>query len=287
MYSPRVGRLSQHDMSVSEGGSSCLTAKEDRYGGVEISVEAGVMTSDFARELLTRIAAWEQAGKRGLWLTIPISAAECVGPATSAGFDFHHAKPGYVQLTRWLPKTPSPLPAYSFTQIGVGGVVLNEAGSVLMVVEKVSPMAQYQGQWKLPGGLADPGEDFAETVAREVREETGVRASLEGVVSLRHSHGFRFGQGDLYVVVKLRADGDEAITVDEKELLDARWMSRDEIASLVTDPAGGVPLAGKVSSSNWKMIDAAFSGSLISGAVLPSSRPGSKPSMLYTAPPKM
>ena len=81
-------------MSVSEGGSSCLTAKEDRYGGVEISVEAGVMTSDFARELQTRIAAWEQAGKRGLWLTIPISAAECVGPATSAGFDFHHAKPG-------------------------------------------------------------------------------------------------------------------------------------------------------------------------------------------------
>ena len=38
----------------------------------------------------------------------------------------------------------------------------------------------------------------------QVREETGVLATLEGVVSLRHSHGFRFGQGDLYVVVKLR-----------------------------------------------------------------------------------
>ena len=59
------------------------------------------------------------------------------------------------------------------------------------VVERVSPIAQLQGSWKLPGGLADPGEDFADTVAREVREETGVQGKLEGIVSLRHSHGFR------------------------------------------------------------------------------------------------
>ena len=72
-----------------------------------------------------------------------------------------------------------------------------------MVVERVSPMAQMQGQWKLPGGLADPGEDFADTVAREVREETGVRAALEGVVSLRHSHGYRFGQVTLTLPLTL------------------------------------------------------------------------------------
>ena len=265
---------------------SCLTTKEDRYGGVELSVAPGTDAAQFGHELSARIGEWQQAGKRGLWLTVPTAAASCVGHAVSAGFEFHHAKPGYVLLTRWLPDTPSPLPAYSFTQIGVGGMVVNAAGSVLMVVERVSPLAQMQGEWKLPGGLADPGEDFADTVAREVREETGVRASLEGVVSLRHSHGFRFGQGDVYVVVKLRAD-EEAITVDKNELLDARWMSRDEIAALVTDPAGGVPLAGKVSKNNGKMIDAAFSGTLIGGAPLPTSRPGGKPSMLYTAPPKL
>ena len=38
----------------------------------------------------------------------------------AAGFAFHHAKPGYVLLTRWLPTDqPSPLPRYGFTQIGV------------------------------------------------------------------------------------------------------------------------------------------------------------------------
>ena len=42
-----------------------------------------------------------------------------------------------------------------------------------MVQERVSPNPRMQGSWKLPGGLAEPGEEFAQTVAREVREETG------------------------------------------------------------------------------------------------------------------
>ena len=33
-------------------------------------------------------------------------------------------------------------------------------------------------------------------MAREVREETGVVARLEGLVSLRHAHARAFGQGD-------------------------------------------------------------------------------------------
>ena len=62
-------------------------------------------------------------------------------------------------------------------------------------------------------------------------------------------------------------------------------MSREEISALVTDPAGGVLLDGKVSCNNWKMIDTALSGALISGAALPTSRPGVT-TMLYTRPPR-
>ena len=39
----------------------------------------------------------------------------------------------------------------------------------------------------------------------QVREECGVVAELDGRVSLTHNHGWRFGQGDLYVLVKMRA----------------------------------------------------------------------------------
>eukprot|EP00933_Yihiella_yeosuensis_P014752 TRINITY_DN13090_c1_g1_i1.p1 TRINITY_DN13090_c1_g1~~TRINITY_DN13090_c1_g1_i1.p1 ORF type:complete len:479 (+),score=102.63 TRINITY_DN13090_c1_g1_i1:107-1543(+) len=261
----------------------CFSAKEDRFGGVEVealeSVE-GHSPLAFGEELRRGLSSWKTAGKQGIWLKIPVSLGGFVGPATDEGFVFHHAKPEYVLLTRWLPNSPSPLPKYGFTQIGVGGIVVNSKGEVLMVQERVSPLPMFQGSWKLPGGLADPGEDFAETVAREVQEETGVKTSLIGVVSLRHSHGVRFGQGDIYVLVKLRADSEE-IHVDTHELLDAQWMSSQHIKSLVV--ASGQPLDGKVSENNWKMINNALTGSLIEGTQLPNSR-GGKPTMLYTAP---
>ena len=149
---------------------------------------AGVRAAidDFDAELAAALKRWVAAGKRGVWLKVPAASARLLGVAIEHGFDFHHALPGsaarsarrmadsssgaggYVQLTRWLPQSPSPLPPYAFTQIGVGGVVLNSAGEVLMVVEKVSGTAVSQGCWKLPGGLADPGEDFGVTAAREV-----------------------------------------------------------------------------------------------------------------------
>eukprot|EP00930_Biecheleria_cincta_P085272 TRINITY_DN74671_c0_g1_i1.p1 TRINITY_DN74671_c0_g1~~TRINITY_DN74671_c0_g1_i1.p1 ORF type:complete len:460 (+),score=64.09 TRINITY_DN74671_c0_g1_i1:66-1445(+) len=261
-----------------------LSTREDRYGGVEVEV-TGFETSTpvrlFALELRQGLESWIAKGKKGIWLKVPLQAASCVGSAVTQGFQFHHAKQDYVLLTRWLPDTPSSLPKYSFTQIGVGGIVLNSKGEVLMVQERVSPIPQFQGSWKLPGGLADPGEDFAETVAREVQEETGVTGSLSGVVSIRHSHGFRFSQGDIYVVVKMQATTEE-ITLDPHELLDAQWMSAEVIESLVADPSTD-SLDGKVSANNWNVISNALHGSLIEGTVIPNSR-GGKPSMLYTAP---
>lgn len=261
-----------------------LSIKEDRYGGVEVEVtgfEPSTPVRLFDAELRQGLEAWLAKGKKGIWLNVPLQAASCVGSAVAQGFQFHHAKQDYVLLTRWLPDTPSTLPKYSFTQIGVGGIVLNSKGEVLMVQERVSPIPAFQGSWKLPGGLADPGEDFAETVAREVQEETGVTGSLIGVVSLRHSHGFRFSQGDMYVVVKMQALKEE-ITLDPHELQDAQWMSAEAIESIVVDPATN-SLDGKVSANNWKVISNALHGSLIEGTTIPNSR-GGKASMLYTAP---
>eukprot|EP00434_Breviolum_minutum_P042529 symbB.v1.2.037858.t1/scaffold5712.1/size24325/1 len=204
-----------------------LSAKEDRYGGVEAEATVGSLGAEVGRfdaELRRGLEGWKAAGKKGIWLKIPTPAAACVGSAVAQGFHFHHAQEDYVMLTQ-----------YAFTQVGVGGIVLNSKAEVLMVQERVSPLPQFQGSWKLPGGLADPGEDFAETVLREVQEETGITGELDGLVSLRHSHGYRFGQDDLYVLVKLKAKN-ETINIDPAELSDARWMSEDEIKLLASRP---------------------------------------------------
>ena len=90
----------------------------------------GRPVDEFGAMLATQVQGWRQAGKRGVWLKVPSKCADFVGQAVKVGFEFHHAKPGYVQLTLWLPASPSPLPVYGFTQIGVGGVVVNSKGEV-------------------------------------------------------------------------------------------------------------------------------------------------------------
>ena len=124
-----------------EAAPAVLTVKEDRYGGVEVGVSegsTGAEVSAFVDELHRHLDAWLAADKRGVWLRLPLHAAAFVPPAVSAGFRFHHATEDHLQLTRWLPSTgPSPLPKYAFTTVGVGGVVVNGAGEVLMVQVRV------------------------------------------------------------------------------------------------------------------------------------------------------
>ena len=44
----------------------------------------------------------------------------------------------------------------------------------------------YGGQWDLPGGKVDKGEDFATALLREIREETGLRAKLTGLAGVAY-----------------------------------------------------------------------------------------------------
>jgi 8-oxo-dGTP diphosphatase len=55
--------------------------------------------------------------------------------------------------------------------VGVGAIVFDEAGRVLLVERGKPPAA---GLWSVPGGRLEPRETLAQAVAREVREETGL-----------------------------------------------------------------------------------------------------------------
>ena len=55
--------------------------------------------------------------------------------------------------------------------IGIGAVIIDEAGRVLLIRRAAEPL---KGHWSLPGGLLELGESLTEGVQREIREETGL-----------------------------------------------------------------------------------------------------------------
>lgn len=63
---------------------------------------------------------------------------------------------------------------------GIGAVAVRE-GKVLLVRRANPPM---QGRWTLPGGVLELGEPLADSVAREVREETGLAVEVLDLVEV-------------------------------------------------------------------------------------------------------
>jgi len=59
----------------------------------------------------------------------------------------------------------------------VGGIVLDEAGRLLMIQRGTEPDL---GRWSLPGGRVELGETDEEAAVREVREETGLDVEVIG-----------------------------------------------------------------------------------------------------------
>jgi 8-oxo-dGTP diphosphatase len=53
-----------------------------------------------------------------------------------------------------------------------------------VLLTRVSPRGFHTGQWSLPGGGVDFDEDPAVAVVREVREETGVTCTVDGLVAV-------------------------------------------------------------------------------------------------------
>lgn len=58
--------------------------------------------------------------------------------------------------------------------VSCGGIVIYR-GKILVLYK--SYKNKYEG-WVLPKGTVEPGEEFQDTALREVREETGVKASI-------------------------------------------------------------------------------------------------------------
>ncbi|XP_058757671.1 nudix hydrolase 8-like [Vicia villosa] len=200
-----------------------LGAFDDEYGGVVIDPNRLPQNSyAFASMLCLSLSHWKKLGKKGIWLKLPLEKSDLVPIAVKEGFEYHHAQPGYVMLTYWIPEGPCMLPANASHQVGIGGFVINDNNEVLVVQEKHCSPATL-GLWKIPTGFIHEAEEIYTGAVREVKEETGIDTDFIEVIAFRHVHNVAFEKSDLFFICMLKPLS-SSITVDDHEIEAAKWM---------------------------------------------------------------
>jgi ADP-ribose pyrophosphatase YjhB (NUDIX family) len=114
--------------------------------------------------------------------------------------------------------------------IGVGGAVVRDGR--LLLVRRASRRGH--GNWQVPGGFIEPQETIEEAVVREVAEEAGVKAEVEGVLGVRSRVDVDSGNS-IYVVLLLRGLEGEP-KPDDHEVDRAGYFSLTEIRRLTPLP---------------------------------------------------
>ena len=122
-------------------------------------------------------------------------------------------------------------------EVAVGLVARDRAGRLLLVL-RANPPAQ--GAWSLPGGRVEAGETMAAAAARELREETGMSASVGGVAGVVE----RIGAGFHFVIVDLWAELDEGEPVAGDDAAAVRLVDLAELPGLELSPGLGEFLGG-------------------------------------------
>ena len=134
-------------------------------------------------------------------------------------------------MAREFPKQPL---------VGVGGVVIFR-DRVLLIRRGREPL---KGQWSIPGGLVELGEELTAGVRRELKEETGLDVEpLETILAfdriLRVGRRVKYH----YVIVDYLCHRKRGRLAPASDVVDARWVRRQDLPQYhLTDVATAVIL---------------------------------------------
>ncbi|GIH24361.1 NUDIX hydrolase [Acrocarpospora phusangensis] len=111
---------------------------------------------------------------------------------------------------------------------GITGVVRTEDGQVLLLRHRLWPTER---PWGFPTGYAHKGERHEDTIAREVREETGLTVEVGRLLKVNSGFKLRI---EVYYEATL-VGGLEGLRLDPREVLEARLFAPDELPAGMPD----------------------------------------------------
>lgn len=117
--------------------------------------------------------------------------------------------------------------------IGVGAIIEDDKGRVLLVKHKPMKGDFWRGKWICPGGELEVGETIEEGIIREVREETNLEIALTKPLTpfdrIVKTDG-RVSLHVLYIDYLARVVGGELRTGDD--VGEARWVTKETLLKL-------------------------------------------------------
>ena len=171
---------------------------------------------------------------KAIWLYIPINLSHLITLFALKNFSFHHTEDNVLIMSKWLLNSKIRLPNYATHYFGVGGLIINQEGKILLVKEK-NNFAKLKGIWKIPTGLAEKGETIQIAVLREIKEETGLNAKFEGVFNFREAYPYLFDSSDIFFTCICTVDtsNQSVDIITGGELVEYKWFSKEELEELV------------------------------------------------------
>lgn len=118
--------------------------------------------------------------------------------------------------------------------VSAGGIVEDGNGNILLV------KARDDG-WVYPGGITEVGENLIDGVIREIKEESGIDATVSHLINIVSSTGLhKWYDGVTDVPTKVMFDFackavGGALSTSE-ETTDCRWVPKDEVLAYITLP---------------------------------------------------
>jgi 8-oxo-dGTP diphosphatase len=117
--------------------------------------------------------------------------------------------------------------------VDVAAIAGERPRSILLVARAGEPFA---GSWALPGGFVEAGERVAAAAARELAEETGVRAEPSGLELLGvYDAPGRDPRGPTVSIVYVMLTDGEPPAHGADDAADARWHPLERLPPLAFD----------------------------------------------------